>query len=153
LQVADWFFDHERAKFPLAVNYQWNLIRRVANWVPFLLLLPALFAVFRKLVFPNAPMAMAPSVVLFLIGSFAIGPGLTSNLLLKENWGRPRPNSVQLAPARRNDAVLERRIERFSVALHKGMGAVLAGAGAALASAGGTLKDTGQHLHKRVACL
>ncbi|HEV7464410.1 MAG TPA: hypothetical protein VGN85_10990 [Methyloceanibacter sp.] len=91
--------------------------------------------------------------MLFLIGSFAIGPGLTSNLLLKENWGRPRPNSVQLAPARRNDAVLERRIERFSVALHKGMGAVLAGAGAALASAGGTLKDTGQHLHKRVACL
>ena len=55
LQVADWFFDHERAKFPLAVNYQWNLIRRVTNWVPFLLLLPALFAVFRKLVFPNAP--------------------------------------------------------------------------------------------------
>jgi lipid A 4'-phosphatase len=49
----------------------------------------------RKLVFPNAPMSMAPSVVLFLIGSFLIGPGLTSNLLLKENCGRPRPNSVQ----------------------------------------------------------
>jgi hypothetical protein len=58
-----------------------------------------------------------------------------------------------LAPARRNDTVLERAIERFSVALHKGIGAVLAGAGAALASAGGTLTETGQHLHKRVACL
>lgn len=49
--------------------------------------------------------------------------------------------------------MLERGIERFSVALHKGIGAVLAGAGAALASAGGTLTETGQHLHKRVACL
>ena len=49
--------------------------------------------------------------------------------------------------------MLERAIERFSVALHKGIGAVLAGAGAALASAGGTLTETGQHLHKRVACL
>jgi lipid A 4'-phosphatase len=49
--------------------------------------------------------------------------------------------------------VLERGIERFCVALQKGIGAVLAGAGAALASAGGTLTETGQHLHKRVACL
>ena len=38
---------------------------------------------------------MAPSLMLFLLGSFVIGPGLTSNLLLKENWGRPRPNGIQ----------------------------------------------------------
>jgi hypothetical protein len=24
-----------------------------------------------------------------------VGPGLTANLVLKENWGRPRPNSVE----------------------------------------------------------
>jgi hypothetical protein len=95
VEVAEWFFDHEAGKFPLSIDYDLNLVRRVANWIPFLLLLPPIFAVLRKLVFPNAPMAMAPSVVLFLIGSFLIGPGLTSNLLLKENWGRPRPNSVQ----------------------------------------------------------
>ena len=66
-----------------------------ANWVPFLLLLPAVFALLRKLVFPSEQMLIAPSIVLYLLGSFLIGPGLTSNLLLKENWGRPRPNSVQ----------------------------------------------------------
>ena len=247
LEVADWFFDHQAAKFPLSIDYSLNLVRRVLNWVPFLLLLPPIFALLRKLVFPNAPMAVAPSVVLFLIGSFLIGPGLTSNLLLKENWGRPRPNGIQqfagtaafqpwwrpsdackrncsfvsgeasqafwtiapaslappqlrpialggavvfgtavgalrvvfgrhfvtdivfagvitilivialhrllLDPARRNDARLERGIERFSVALHRGTGALLAGAGAALANAGGTLKEAGQNLHKRVACL
>ena len=40
-------------------------------------------------------MLIAPSVVLFLIGPFLLGPGVTSNLLLKENWGRPWPNGVQ----------------------------------------------------------
>jgi lipid A 4'-phosphatase len=238
LEVADWFFDHQAGKFPFSIDYSLNLVRRVANWVPFLLLLPPIFALLRKLLFPNAPMAVAPSVVLFLIGSFLIGPGLTSNLLLKENWGRPRPNSIQqfagtadfqpwwrpsdackrncsfvsgeasqafwtvapaslappqvrpldlggavvfgaavgglrvvfgrhfvtdivfagvitilivvalyrllLRPARRNDARLEKGIERFSVMLHRGTGALLAGAAAALANAGGTLKETGQ---------
>jgi lipid A 4'-phosphatase len=245
VEVAEWFFDHEAGKFPLSIDYDLNLVRRVANWIPFLLLLPPIFAVLRKLVFPNAPMAMAPSVVLFLIGSFLIGPGLTSNLLLKENWGRPRPNSVQqfagtapfepwwrpsdackrncsfvsgeasqafwtvapasltppqmrplalgsavvfgtavgtlrvvfgrhfvtdilfagiitilivvalyrllIHPARRNDAMIERGLERFSVMLHRGTGALLAGAGAVLAHAASTLKETGQNLHNRVA--
>jgi membrane-associated PAP2 superfamily phosphatase len=244
LRVAEWFFDPQSAKFPVAVSYEWNLVRRVANWVPFVLLMPALFALLRKLVLPNEPMKMAPSIVLFLLGSFVIGPGLTSNLLLKENWGRPRPNGVQqfagaasfqpwwrpggeckrncsfvsgeasqafwtmapaslappqvrplalggavvfgtavgslrvvfgrhfvtdvvlagvitlvvivalyrllLDPLRRNDA---RGVERLSVALHRLIGGALGAAGQALAGAGSTLRSTGQHLHKRVACL
>jgi len=95
LDVAELFFDPHSAKFPLAVDYSLNLVRRIANWVPFLLLTPAIFALLRKLVFPNSPMLMAPSVVVFLIGSFVLGPALTANALLKENWGRPRPNFVQ----------------------------------------------------------
>jgi len=158
LQVADWFFDHERAKFPLAVNYQWNLVRRAANWVPFLLLLPAVFAVLRKLVFPSAPMAMAPSVVLFLIGSFAVGPGLTSNLLLKENWGRPRPNSVQqfagtatFQPWWRPSAACKRNCSFVSGEASQAFWTV---APANLAPPQlRPIKETGQHLHKRVACL
>jgi membrane-associated phospholipid phosphatase len=39
-------------------------------------------------------MLIAPSVALFLIGSFLLEPAVTSNLLLKENWGRPRRNGV-----------------------------------------------------------
>jgi hypothetical protein len=57
-----------------------------------------IFALLRKLVFPNAPMAVAPSVVLFLIGSFLIGPGLTSNLLLKENWAGRGPTAFGNLP-------------------------------------------------------
>ena len=247
LEVAQVFFDSERAGFPLSVTYEWNLVRQAANWVPFLLLAPAVFALLRKLVFPDQKMPIAPSVVLYLIGSFLIGPGVASNLLLKENWGRPRPNGVQqfagtadfqpwwrpsdackrncsfvsgeaseafwtvapatlaplqlrsfalrgavifgtavgslrvvfgrhfvsdivfaglitiaivfalyrllLDPVRRNDARLERGLERVSIGLHRGIGAVLGGTGRALASAGSSLHSTGQHLHKRVACL
>lgn len=247
LQVAAWFFDPNTAKFPMSVDYEWNLVRRAANWVPFLLLAPAVFALLRKLVFPTERMPIAPSVALFLLGSFLLGPGLSANLLLKENWGRPRPNGVAqfagaanfqpwwnpngacrrncsfvsgeasnafwtvapaslappqmrpialggavifgaavgslrvafgrhfvsdivfaglitvavifalyrllLDPARRNDARLERGLERASVALHRATGALLGAAGRALAGAGASLRSTGQHLHKSVACL
>jgi len=95
LEVAQYFFDPASAKFPLSIDYNWNLVRRAANWVPFLLLAPAVFALLRKLVFPTERMLIAPSIVLYLLGSFLIGPGITSNLLLKENWGRPRPNGIQ----------------------------------------------------------
>ena len=50
-------------------------------------------------------------------------------------------------------ALLEKAIERTSIALHRGTAALLAGAGTALAQAGGMLRHTGQHLHKRIACL
>ena len=98
LDVAGLFFDPHSAKFPLAVDYSLNLVRRIANWVPFLLLAPAVFALLRKLVFPNSPMLMAPSVVVFLIGSFLLGPALTANALLKENWGRPGRISCSNSP-------------------------------------------------------
>ena len=58
-----------------------------------------------------------------------------------------------LGPLRRNDARLERGVERVSIGLHRGIGALLGGAGQALATAGTSLRSTGQHLHKRVACL
>jgi hypothetical protein len=58
-----------------------------------------------------------------------------------------------LDPVRRNDARLERGVERVSVVLHRLIGAALGAAGQALAGAGSTLRSTGQHLHKRVACL
>ena len=247
LEVARLFFDDRKSRFPVALTYEWNLVRQIANWIPYLLLAPALFALLRKIVFPQTKMLIAPSVVVFLVGSFMVGPGLTSNFLLKENWGRPRPNHVNqfagaadfqpwwrpsgacedncsfvsgeasqafwviapaalaptqlrpiamgtavvfgasvgamrivfgrhfvsdvifagvvtiaivmalhfllLDPVRRNDARLERLIERASASLHWNTGALLAGAGTALARAGSTLRQTGHHLHKRTACL
>jgi lipid A 4'-phosphatase len=205
------------------------------------------FVLLRKLVFPERKMTIAPSVVLFLMASFLVGPGVTANLLLKENWGRPRPNGIHqfagtssfqpwwrpggdcvrncsfvsgeasqafwtvapamlappqlrpvavggavifgtavgglrvmfgrhfvsdiafagiitlaivfalyrllLDPIRRNDVRLERGVERVSIGLHRGIGALFGAVGQVLANAGTSLRSTGQHLHKRVACL
>ena len=90
------------------------------------------------MLYPNERMLIAPSLVLYLLGSVLLGPGLTSNVLFKENWGRPRPISLQqfagTAP--------------FQPWL---IGAALGATSRALAGAG--LRSTGQHLHKRVACL
>ena len=52
LEVTRLFFDDHRSKFPISVTYEWNLVRQLANWIPFLLLVPALFALLRKIVFP-----------------------------------------------------------------------------------------------------
>ena len=95
LDVAGLFFDPHSAKFPLAVDYSLNVVRRIANWVPFLLLAPAVFALLRKLVFPqfaDANGTLRRGVPHRLV---LLGPALTANALLKENWGRPRPNFVQ----------------------------------------------------------
>jgi lipid A 4'-phosphatase len=247
VRVAAWFFDPESGKFPLSADNGWKTVRQAVNYVPFILVAPAVFALLYKFAFPRERMLMAPSVILFLAGSFLLGPGIATNMVLKENWGRPRPHNVQqfagsasfqpwwrphgackrncsfvsgeashafwtvapasltppqvrpvalgaavvfgtavgglrvafgrhfvsdvvvaglitifiifalyrllLAPARRNDARLELGIERASRAIHRGIGAVLGSVGEVLARAGTSLRSTGQHLHKRVACL
>jgi lipid A 4'-phosphatase len=60
LEVARLFFDDQKAKFPIALTREWNSVRQVANWIPFLLVLPALFALLRKIVFPSSKMLVAP---------------------------------------------------------------------------------------------
>jgi hypothetical protein len=60
---------------------------------------------------------------------------------------------VLLASLRRHDARLERGLEGVSIALHRWIGALLGAVRDALAEAGSSLRSTGQHLHKRVACL
>ena len=247
IEIARWFFDGEAAQFPIARNADWLSIRKSLNWIPYLFVLPALFVLLRKIVFPGSPMPIAPSVVLFLIGSLIAGPGIATNVVLKDNWGRPRPNHIQqfagtadfkpwwqpggacprncsfvsgeasqaywlvapamlappplrpaamgaavvfgtsvgalrvafgrhfvsdvvfaavitiaivigfywllLDPIRRNDARLERAIERGAIALHRSAGALLAGAGNALTHAGRALWQAGQRWQAYIASL
>lgn len=243
IEVARWFFDPETARFPAAHSYQWLQIRQFLNVIPFLLLLPAVFALLRKIVIPTSSMLIAPSVVLFLIGTVLAGPALTTNLVLKDNWGRPRPNHVQhfagaadfqpwwrpggdcpkncsfvsgeasqafwliapatlappqirpiamgaaftygtivgtlrvvfgrhflsdvvfaavltiaivmgfywllLNPARRNDALLEKAIERAAIKLHKFGGVLISTIGKMLTHVGRTLQSSGRRLQKQ----
>jgi len=49
-----------------------------------------------KLARPERPSPIAPNLVLFLLSSLVLGPGLLVNLILKDHWGRPRP--IMIAP-------------------------------------------------------
>ncbi len=95
LQIAGWFWDPISSKFPLSTERFPNLIRTIGDWIVWLILLTCVGALVVKLLFPTARTLMAPSIALYLISSFIIGPGLLTNVVLKPLWSRPRPNFTQ----------------------------------------------------------
>ncbi|MEM8575849.1 MAG: phosphatase PAP2 family protein [Pseudomonadota bacterium] len=95
LWAASLFYDAKTGKFPMARSEDWEAVRNLAYWVPYLLVAPSLFVLIRKFVFPRTKMIIAPSVALFLVGTFIAGPGILTNMVLKDNWGRPRPHQVE----------------------------------------------------------
>ncbi len=49
-----------------------------------------------KLAKPERPSSVPPNVTLFLFSTLIVGPALLVNVVLKDHWGRPRPNAVDL---------------------------------------------------------
>ncbi|WP_228148169.1 MULTISPECIES: phosphatase PAP2 family protein [Stappiaceae] len=47
-----------------------------------------------KLLIPDRPPLMPLRQPLFLLSTLVLGPGVLVNLILKDNWGRPRPQHV-----------------------------------------------------------
>ena len=43
---------------------------------------------------PQTKMFVSGRAAVFLILSYALGPGLLVNVALKDNWGRPRPGHI-----------------------------------------------------------
>src|SRR5262249_50871217 len=60
-------------------------------WIVGVLAAPAVLAPVIKLFLPRMPMLVPGRAVLFLLSTLALAPGLLTNLVLKEYWGRPRP--------------------------------------------------------------
>jgi lipid A 4'-phosphatase len=69
--------------------------REAARLIITLLVLPAFLAIIGKLVWPRRRMLIEARAALFLIATLAIGPGLLTNVILKDHWGRPRPIDVR----------------------------------------------------------
>src|SRR6516225_2168508 len=95
LHLASLGFDSARHLF--AVNAQpWvQHSRTAARILIALLALPAFLAIVLKLIRPHRPMLIEARAALFLIATLALGPGVLTNLILKDHWGRPRPIDVQ----------------------------------------------------------
>lgn len=94
LEILGWFFDPGQPEnaWPLGNAQPWRFFYQAA---PFLTALPALTALLLLILRrhfaclrPRAPAA------LFIVLCFALGPGLTVNLVFKDHWVRPRPRQV-----------------------------------------------------------
>ncbi|MES0883771.1 phosphatase PAP2 family protein [Roseibium sp. SCP14] len=73
-------------------------MRKVRHLGPFLVRVIAIVCVavlLLKLLVPSRPPILPLRKPIFLLSTLILGPGVLVNLILKNNWGRPRPRSVE----------------------------------------------------------
>jgi len=89
-------FFYQRPINLFVVNAQpWaDNLRAAARWLSALILAPACLAVLGKLIMPRRRMPIGARAALFLVLTMALGPGVLTNLILKDHWGRARPIDI-----------------------------------------------------------
>ena len=95
LDLAGLTFDPSRQLFGVNAQPWVQHTREAARLIISLLVLPAFIAVLVKLILPHRRMLIEGRAALFLIATLALGPGVFTNLMLKDHWGRARPIDVQ----------------------------------------------------------
>jgi len=69
-------------------------IRNVGTMVEWAFLLFMMAPLLIKLAVPKGRLLLPPRATLFVLATFALGPGLIVNGVLKEHWGRARPREI-----------------------------------------------------------
>jgi len=95
LDLAALSFDSARHLFVVNAQPWVQHTRTAARILIALLALSAFLAIVLKLIWPDRRMLIEARAAVFLIATLAIGPGLLTNVVLKDHWGRPRPIDVQ----------------------------------------------------------
>jgi lipid A 4'-phosphatase len=95
LDISAGFFGTKVPLFDVNAQPWVQHAREAARLIITLLVLPAFIAVIGKLVLPRRRMLIEGRAALFLIATLALGPGVLTNLILKDHWHRPRPIDVQ----------------------------------------------------------
>jgi lipid A 4'-phosphatase len=88
------FFDSAGIGFWARVDGVLLPLRTMSSWAIALVAAPAFVALAVKLVRPRLAMLLPARAVLLMIATLALGPGLITNILLKDHWGRPRPIDI-----------------------------------------------------------
>lgn len=70
------------------------LARDFGLWVGVAVIVPVLAALALKLLLPRRRLLISGRAIVFLVTTLALGPGLLTNVILKDHWGRPRPIDV-----------------------------------------------------------
>jgi lipid A 4'-phosphatase len=88
------FFDPVAHVFTIGGSPWEQLTRKMARTLITLIALPSFIAIFGKLVLPRRRMVIDGRTALYLVLTLTIGPGLITNTLLKDHWGRMRPIDI-----------------------------------------------------------
>jgi membrane-associated PAP2 superfamily phosphatase len=94
LKLAALFYDPGRNGFWRAPDPTFMRLRNACIWLTTLIALSAALAIVIKLVRPKMPMLIPGRAVVLMLTTLALGPGVLTNVVLKEHWGRPRPIDV-----------------------------------------------------------
>lgn len=95
LSIAGQFFDPVRGVFPAQYSTVAARLRDFFNYAIAALVAPACLALLMKLILPRRRMLIAARAAVFLVATLALAPGLMANVVLKDNWHRPRPVEVK----------------------------------------------------------
>ena len=80
--------------FALQSHRLWNLVRDGTMMVVGAMVGIPIGAVVAKLIRPRTRLAFPGRAVVFLLATVVLAPLLTANVILKDNWARPRPRDV-----------------------------------------------------------
>ena len=94
ITISALFYDRHTDLFAANVQHWVNDLRSGAEWLSAILVAPACLAMIGKIFFPRRRMLIGARAALFLIVTMALGPGVLTNLILKDHWGRARPIDV-----------------------------------------------------------
>lgn len=94
LKIAAPWFDPARLGFWVRIDPLYLWIRLLGTYLVSAIAAIAVIAVIWKFIQPRRPMLIPGRAALFMIATLAIGPGLVTNVILKDNWSRPRPIDV-----------------------------------------------------------
>ena len=87
-------FYRPAAGFPAAGSGFLEGLRVAGRFVEWVFAIAVLLPLLIKLVWPDGELILQPRKTLFVVATFALGPGLIVNGVLKEFWGRARPRAI-----------------------------------------------------------
>jgi len=94
LAISALFYDRPAHNWPVTRNDLLILHRDLSAYLATILVIIAIGAIAIGAIRRRRPALMSWRAAGFLMGSLLLGPGLIVNVLLKPEWGRPRPADV-----------------------------------------------------------
>ena len=84
------FYDADARRWRV-LDWPSGRVRHIAGWLIATVAAPAFIALALKLLWPPLRLLVPGRAIVLMITTLALGPGLLVNVILKDNWGRPRP--------------------------------------------------------------